>query len=89
MVGCVGWKSGKKKRNEVWWWWWSGCQMLGGLFGERQTAGVQHLALPPTDWQLQPTGGLLLSSNPASNLFFFRWNLICKKYSLIFAQQLV
>lgn len=26
-------------------------KMLGGLFGERQTAGVQHLVLPPTDWQ--------------------------------------
>ena len=49
-----------KRRNEEWWWWWSGCQMLGGLFGERQNAGVQHLVLPPTDYnQLHNNSALL------------------------------
>lgn len=71
--GWLCWMDVGKRRNEEWWlwWWWSGCQMLGGLSGERQTAEVQHLVLPPTDWQANR-----LIYNPASNLFLFPWDLL-------------
>lgn len=57
--------------------------MLGGLSGERQTAGVQHLVLPPTDWQANQ-----LTYYPASTLFF-PWDLLHEEYMLGFAEQLV
>lgn len=56
-----------------------------GLFGERQTAGVQHLVLPPTDWQFNQ-----LSNNLTLQVIsFFPWEFYCKKFKLGLGKQLV